>query len=376
MLDLAKIREEIDDVDRQLTALYEKRIALATDVARYKIQVGKKVFDEEREKAKLANISNLVSNEDNKHCIRELFLQLMMTTRKMEYRHMEEDGIQLREPYETMDEIDKENCRVVYQGVPGAYSYIAMKRFFGANVDNFNVETFGDAMEAVKNGEADYAILPIDNSTAGMVNQVYDLLEEYDNYIIGEQFVKVEHALLGLPNATLDDIRAVYSHPQGFMQCQKYLDRHRDWHQMSRLNTAVSAKMVVDDNDVSQAAIASEEAAAVYGLKVLERRINDSDKNTTRFVIVSNKRKFVRGAGKMSICFETDNKPGALYNILGHIIYNGLNMTKIESRPIEGREWEFRFFVDFMGNIDDPDVNNALHGIQEEANKLKFLGNY
>ena len=355
MLDLNEIRTEIDDVDRQLAALYEKRIALATKVAEYKIETGKKVFDETREKQKLDKVAELVSDEKNIHGVRELFSQLMSTSRKMQYKLIEEHGLTLREPYETMDAIDKKHCTVVYQGVPGAYSYIAMKRFFGEDVNNFNVETFGDAMEAVKDGSADYAVLPIDNSTTGMVNQVYDLLEEYDNYIIGEQFVKVEHSLLGLPAAATSDIKTVYSHPQGLMQCQKYLDSHREWNSISQLNTAVSAK---------------------YGLKVLESKINDSDRNTTRFVIVSNKRRFVKGAGKMTICFETNNKPGALYNLLSHIIYNELNMTKIESRPIEGREWEFRFFVDFMGNIDDTNVINALHGIQEEANKLKFLGNY
>ena len=376
MLDLNEIRTEIDDVDRQLAALYEKRIALATKVAEYKIETGKKVFDETREKQKLDKVAELVSDEKNIHGVRELFSQLMSTSRKMQYKLIEEHGLTLREPYETMYAIDKKHCTVVYQGVPGAYSYIAMKRFFGEDVNNFNVETFGDAMEAVKDGSADYAVLPIDNSTTGMVNQVYDLLEEYDNYIIGEQFVKVEHSLLGLPAAAISDIKTVYSHPQGLMQCQKYLDSHREWNSISQLNTAVSAKMVVEQNDISKAAIASEEAARVYGLKVLESKINDSDRNTTRFVIVSNKRRFVKGAGKMTICFETNNKPGALYNLLSHIIYNELNMTKIESRPIEGREWEFRFFVDFMGNIDDINVINALHGIQEEANKLKFLGNY
>ena len=361
MLDLNEIRTEIDDVDRQLAALYEKRIALATKVAEYKIETGKKVFDETREKQKLDKVAELVSDEKNIHGVRELFSQLMSTSRKMQYKLIEEHGLTLREPYETMDAIDKKHCTVVYQGVPGAYSYIAMKRFFGEDVNNFNVETFGDAMEAVKDGSADYAVLPIDNSTTGMVNQVYDLLEEYDNYIIGEQFVKVEHSLLGLPAAAISDIKTVYSHPQGLMQCQKYLDSHREWNSISQLNTAVSAKMVVEQNDISKAAIASEEAARVYGLKVLESKINDSDRNTTRFVIVSNKRRFVKGAGKMTICFETNNKPGALYNLLSHIIYNELNMTKIESRPIEGREWEFRFFVDFMGNIDDTNVINALH---------------
>lgn len=376
MTDLTEIRAEIDDVDRQLVALYEKRIALSTEVAEYKIQTGKKVFDEERERVKLERVEELVSDKANKDGVRELFSHLMATSRKMQYRLIENHGLTLREPYETMEAIDKQHCTVVYQGVPGAYSYIAMKRFFGENVSNFNSDTFRDAMEAVKSGMADYAVLPIDNSTTGMVNQVYDLLEEYNNYIIGEEFVRVEHSLLGLPDAGLDDIKTVYSHPQGLMQCQRYLDEHRDWNTISQLNTAASAKLVLDENDISKAAIASEEAASIYGLKVLKARINDSDKNTTRFVIVSNKRMFVKGAGKMSICFETDNKPGALYNLLSHIIYNGLNMTKIESRPIEGREWEFRFFVDFMGNIDDIEVINALHGIQEEANRLKFLGNY
>jgi chorismate mutase/prephenate dehydratase len=376
MLDLSKIREEIDEVDGQLVRLYEKRIKLSTDVANYKIANGKKVFDEQREKEKLRKVSELVENPENVHGVNELFSQLMATSRKFQYKLLEENGLTLREPYESIDRIDKDGCTVVYQGVPGAYSYIAMKRFFGEDVKNINVATFGDAMEAVKNGEADYAVLPIDNSTTGMVNDVYDLLEEYDNYIIAEQYVKIEHALLGLPGATLDDIRTVYSHPQGLMQCQKYLDGHRGWSSIRQSNTAMSAKLVVEENDISKAAIASQEAGKVYGLKVLDEKINDNDRNTTRFVIVSNKRCFVKGAGKMSICFETDNRTGALYNLLSHIIYNGLNMMKIESRPIEGREWEFRFFVDFEGNIDDVNVINALHGIQEEANRLKFLGNY
>lgn len=376
MLDLAKIREEIDDVDRQLVELYEKRMKLGTDVANFKIATGKKVFDEQREREKLKKVSELVVNPENRHGVNELFSQLMATSRKMQYKLLEENGLTLREPFEIIDEIDKENCVVVYQGVPGAYSNIAMKRFFGENVKNFNVQTFRDAMEAVKDGKADYAVLPIDNSTTGMVNDMYDLLEEYDNYIIAEQFVKVEHALLGLPGATIEDIKMVYSHPQGLMQCQKFLDGHRDWSSIRQPNTAISAKMVVEEKDISKAAIASEEAAKVYGLKILQSKINDNDKNTTRFVIVSNKRCFVKNAKKMSICFETDNKTGALYNLLSHIIYNGLNMLKIESRPIESREWEFRFFIDFEGNIDDTNVINALHGIQEEANRLKFLGNY
>ena len=255
-----------------------------------------------------------------------------------------------------------------------------MRRFFGKDVNNFAVPTWRDAMEAVKNGEADYAVLPIENTTAGCVADVYDLIQEYDNYIIAETFVKVEHALLGLEGTDIDKVTTVYSHPQGFMQCEKFLSKHKDWQQISQANTAGSAKKVLEENDKTHVAIASEEAAEVYNLSVLAKKINDLDNNTTRFVIVTNTRKFVKNAKKMSIVFETANEPGTLYNLLSHIIYNGLNMNKIESRPIEGnvegKRWNFRFFVDFTGNIDDPRVMNALRGIEEEAESIKLLGNY
>lgn len=181
---------------------------------------------------------------------------------------------------------------------------------------------------------------------------------------------------MGLEGTDIDKVTTVYSHPQGFMQCEKFLSKHKDWQQISQANTAGSAKKVLEENDKTHVAIASEEAAEVYNLSVLAKKINDLDNNTTRFVIVTNTRKFVKNAKKMSIVFETANEPGTLYNLLSHIIYNGLNMNKIESRPIEGRPWEYRFFIDFEGNIDDPAVMNALRGIQEEAKAIKLLGNY
>lgn len=376
MLDLQEIRKDIDEVDRELVKLFERRMELTTSVAKYKIETGKKVLDPQREQEKLEKIAGLVSNEMNKHGINEIFTQIMATSRKYQYMLLESMGQTLREDYTAIDEINKKNCRVVYQGVPGAYSYIAMKRFFGEDVDNYNVKTFRDAMEAVKNGEADYAVLPIENSTAGIVSDVYDLLPQYGNYIIAETYVKVEHALLGLPGAREENIKAVFSHPQGLMQCQKFLENHEDWEQIEQANTALSAKRVIEEGDISHAAIASVEAAKTYGLSVIREKINTDDNNTTRFVILTNKRMFVKDAGKVSICFETEHTAGSLYDMLSHIIYNGLNMTKIESRPIEGRAWQFRFFVDFMGNIDDAAVMNALRGIEEEALSIRLLGNY
>ena len=376
MLDLNEIRNKIDTIDRQMVALYEERMQLCTEVAEYKIETGKKVLDLAREESKLKAIDAMVKDDNNRHGVEELFTQIMAMSRKMQYRLMEQNGLTLREPCELIDEIDKKNCKVVYQGVPGAYSYIAMKRFFGEHVSNMNVASWKDAMETVKSGEADFAVLPIENSTTGIVAKVFDLLQEYDNYIIAETFVKVEHALLGLPQTDLSNVKVVYSHPQGLLQCEKYLDQHEEWQRIGQQNTAGSAKKVLDEMNPEHIAIASKEAAECYGLKVLDENISDSDVNTTRFVIVTNKRMFVKGAKKMSICFETNDEAGTLYNLLSHIIYNGLNMTKIESRPIEGKPWEFRFFVEFTGNIDDLEVKNALRGIEEEANAIKFLGNY
>lgn len=376
MLDLQVIRKDIDEVDRELVKLFERRMELTTSVAKYKIETGKKVLDPQREKEKLDAISQLVSNEMNKHGINEIFTQIMATSRKYQYMLLESMGQTLREDYIALDEIEKKNCKVVYQGVPGAYSYIAMKRFFGEDVENYNVKSFRDAMEDVKSGKADYAVLPIENSTAGIISDVYDLLPKYNNYIIAETYVKIEHALLGVPGATLDDIKSVYSHPQGLMQCRNFLAEHSDWTQNEYANTAMSAKKVVEEGDKSQAAIASVEAAKLYGLSVLKEKINTEDNNTTRFVILTNKRMFLKDAKKVSICFETEHTAGSLYDMLSHIIYNGLNMTKIESRPIEGAAWQFRFFIDFMGNIDDPSVMNALRGIEEEALSIRLLGNY
>ena len=231
------------------------------------------------------------------------------------------------------------------------------------------------ALNMVKNKEADYGVLPIENSTTGSVVGVYDLLQEYDNYIIAETFVNIDHVLVGLKGTDINKVTTVYSHPQGIMQCDHFLNTHKDWQRIHQANTAMAAKMLLSENDHTHVAISSKKAAQIYGLEVLETGIADLSNNTTRFVIITNERRFLKNANKTSIVFETANEAGTLYNLLSHIIYNGLNMYKIESRPAD-KQWDYKFFVDFEGNIDDPRVMNALRGIQEEAKSIKLLGNY
>lgn len=375
-MDLLEIRDQIDVIDKEIVRLFEDRMKKCAAVADYKIENGKKVLDRKREQEKITTLKGYASNEFNEYSIEELFIQIMAMSRKLQYARLTAHGVPADIDFSQVDAIDREKVRVVYQGVPGAYSHEAMLNYFGESVENFNVATWREAMEAVKAGKADYAVLPIENSTAGMVNGVYDLLAEYDNYIVDETEVHAKHVLLGLSGAELSDIKVVYSHPQGLMQCGDYLEEHKDWQQIGQSNTALSAKKVIEENDISKAAIASETAGKIYNLKVLARNLTNST-NTTRFIIVSNRNIFRKDAGKIFVSFELPHQSGSLYNALSHFIYNGLNMTKIESRPLgEGNNWEYRFYVEFDGNMRESGVQNALRGLREETSSLKIFGNY
>ena len=374
-VDLLELRDQIDQVDRQLVELFEKRQDICRSVAQYKIENHKKVLDREREEQKLATVQQLASTEFNRHGVRDMFEQLMTVSRKLQYQILAENGQGLKLPFEQIEGLDP-HANIVYQGVPGAYSHQAAMEFFGEDAHLEPVRTFEDAMKALSICDADYAVIPIENSTAGAVSDVYDLLGFYDNYIVGELYLRVEHALLGMPGAQLSDIQVIYSHPQGLMQCAQYLNSNPQWKQISVNNTALAAKKIMEDGDIHHAAIASLAAAKLYGLQVLKEAVNHSAVNTTRFIVVAGRKIFTKDAHKVSICFELPHKSGSLYTILSHFIYNDLNMTKIESCPILGKNWEYRFFIDFEGNLKDTAVMGALRGIMEEVSYFKILGNY
>lgn len=376
MIDLMKLRDEIDVIDNEMVRLFEERMEICKEVADFKIKTGKPVFDKEREVAKIKTLKGKAHTSFNATGVEELFQQVMSMSRKLQYQLLTEHGIQEECSYEMVDALPMKDVKVVFQGVEGAYSYAAMKTYFGNDISSYHVKTWRDAMNDIVRGKADYAVLPIENSTAGIVADIYDLLVEYDLYIVGEQIIRCQHALLGLPQASIEDIETVFSHPQALMQCKMFLESHPLWKQKETENTAVSAKKVRDEGNIHQAAIASEEAAEFYGLKVLEEQIYHNQQNSTRFIIVSKQQKYEVKANKISICFELPHESGSLYNMLSHIIYNGLNMTKIESRPISGRNWEYRFFVDFEGNLEDSAVRNALRGISQEAIQMRVFGNY
>jgi chorismate mutase/prephenate dehydratase len=300
----------------------------------------------------------------------------MSISRKYQHQLLDTRDRYIENYFQQVDELEMyEDTRVVYQGVEGAYQQMAVEKFFGKDIDSYHVESFNDVALALNNGDADYGILPIENSSAGNVEGNYDILLKNDVCIVGEVIIPIEHALIGLPGTKKEEIEIVYSHPQGLMQCREYLEEMHA-KPISVSNTAVAAKKIVEEQDSSHAAIASTLAAQLYNLEILEEKINDQQNNYTRFVVLSKKRQFKKDANKVSISFSLPHESGTLYNALSHLIFNDLSMSNIESAPLRDREWEYRFFIDVSGNLRDPAMKNALRGIREESADFKILGNY
>ncbi len=378
MRDLKDIRVEIDQVDKEILGLFTKRMELACQVAEYKIATGKKVYDKAREDEKLEKLSSYVDDVFSQQAVKELYTQIMSISRKKQFSILRANGVNFESGFQQVDDFDFSNATVCFQGVQGAYSQLAMNAFFENKMkDSFHVDTWRDAMDAIKNGRADYAVLPIENSLAGSIEENFDLLSEYNVAIIGEQILQVNHALLGVKGAKISDIKTVYSHPKAIAQCDEYIrTKHMDWDVKNLHNTAVSAQKIRDDGDVTQAAIGSEYNAVLYDLDVLDSGIQDNKNNETRFVIVSNEKKYKKDANQIGLCVEISHEPGSLYRILSNLMFNGINMNRIESRPIKGVNWQYRFFIDIDGNLNDEAVRNALIGLKEECVSLRVLGNY
>ncbi len=262
-------------------------------------------------------------------------------------------------------------------GMPGSYTYEAMMAYFkGWSIQPFFASQFEDVVQAVATRQARYGVLPIENSSTGGITDVYDLIHRYDCCVTGEKYVKIEHCLLTLPGADIDDIQEVYSHPQGLNQCRNYLKQHSGWQLHPYFSTSQSAEIVKKMGNPHIAAIANTLAAEMYGLQVRVEHINDNTMNYTRFFIIAAEREDSDDMDKITLVLTTKHKPGALYHVLGYFFYNGMNMTHLESRPIKGRPFEYFFHIDVMGNINNPATAIVLHNLAEHCNYFKILGNY
>ena len=229
---------------------------------------------------------------------------------------------------------------------------------------------------ALERGEADYAVLPVENSSTGSIRQVYDLLAQYSYYVVGECQVEVRHCLMALPGVKLEDIKTVYSHEQGLMQSEKYLDGHRDWKRVPTLDTAGAAKEVARLGDPAAAAIGPGRAAEIYGLHILAEGVNHNAMNHTRFVVVSPVMELRPERNKISAMFRLPHQSGTLHEVLTVFAVQGLNLLKVESRPIPGRGWEYLFFLEFTGDLMAPEMDGVIHELGQLSAQFRILGNF
>lgn len=378
MDELLTLRGRIDAIDTQIVELFRQRMDVTEQVGKYKLERGLPVLDRSREAQVLSRKAELAGAE-LKDDVTALFETVMSLSRRQQQRLMAESVPTW------LAELDKavrsaraplERPAVLYQGEPGAYAEEAAAAFFGEDCDRDHVTNWEDIFAALRDGRADYGVLPIENSSTGSINQVYDLLGKYGAYIVGEQTVRVEHCLMAPRGARLDALQEVRSHEQGLLQCEIFLKDHPGWVQTAMRNTAVAAKSVADGGDPTKAAIGSRRCAALYGLDVLAEKINFNDENYTRFVVVSPALELRPEREKISTLFTLSHQSGTLYRALSVFAHAGLNLMKLESRPIPGRSWEYRFFVDLSGDLTAPGMTETLREAAEATEEFRVLGNY
>jgi chorismate mutase/prephenate dehydratase len=267
------------------------------------------------------------------------------------------------------------SIKVGFQGVSGSFSEQALFNYFPNDVDAVPIEIFEDVFRELEKGNILYGVLPIENSSTGAISDVYDLLNQYNCYIAGETYVKVEHNLLGIKGTKIEDIIEVYSHPQAFEQSKSFLNNYR-WKLIPYYNTAKSAEYVMKQKDNSIAAIGSSKAAELYGLDILASNINSNQFNTTRFIVISKSLKINSACNKISVVLSTKHEAGALYSVLEHFATNKINLLKIESRPVKHTPWEYYFYIDFEGNVNNKEIEIAIKRMESDCHHFKMLGNY
>ena len=375
MKELQELRNRIDEIDSKLIEIFEERMKVVSEVGRVKRENGIGTLNEKREEEVIERGRSLVKDKTYEESTISMLKSIMAISRS------HQNSSNCRDKIDAIDKImdsvveKKDKPRVVYQGVEGAFSFEALKQF-SSDCSYTNVDNFRDVFEALENGECDYGILPIENSSTGAINDVYDLMREYKTYIVGEELVKIEQCLFGVEGAKIEDIKEIYSHPQGFSQSSNFLSQYGDIRLMPYNNTAMAAKMVSEEKNISKAAICSKAAGEIYGLKCIKEGINNLTNNYTRFIIVGKNLECDDQCNKVSVILTLPHVSGSLYETLAHFANNGLNMLKIESRPTGDKAFEYFFYIDFTGNLDDGVTRKVIEDLACESIDFRLIGCY
>lgn len=367
---LAEVRKDIDRIDSQLLPLFLERMKCSERVAAIKKQAGAPVFNAQREQEILNRVRGQAGEYGSEAAA--LYASIMSASRLRQHGLLA-DGKELRAVEgSAAREMPENPAGVTCQGVEGAYSHRAALRLFGDAPISFE-PTWKQVFEDVKSGKSQFGVLPVENSAAGSVNGVYDLILKYRFYIVGATAVKVEHCL-AVWNSK-QPVTVAASHPQALAQCSEYLEEH-GIKPLEYSNTAAAAKYVAEQHPPETAALCSREAAEQYGLIILKEGVQNEKNNCTRFIVISKDPILPEGANKISLCFSIPHTPGALHSVLERFAMRGLNMTKIESRPIPGRAFEYDFYLDFTGNLHERETLDLICALHDELPRFSFLGNY
>ena len=351
-MSIEDLRKQIDEADAQIVKLIAERIRIAREIGGEKRQQGKQIVDTAREQSVLENVMKIAQDENlNREDIDSIYRQILAVAK----------GVQ--------------GIAVAFQGELGAYSEEAATRFFSPSIQVKPCESMDDVFRLVEKGEVQFGIVPIENSLEGSVSRVYDLLLDSSLKVCGETELRIVHCLIASPEARLESIKKVYSHPQALGQCQAFL-KHLDFELIPTYDTAGSVKMIKERGLTDGAAIASARAAEIYGMNILVREIEDNPNNFTRFFILAKQAAPPSGNDKTSIVFSVKHRPGALYEFLQQLASNKINLTKIESRPTRQKPWEYNFYLDFEGHHTDVAAREALDNLEKTSLFVKVLGSY
>ena len=370
---LDSIRKLLDETDKAIVEALAKRQKLVREISELKLDKKSRIRDNKREEELLEKITKLAREEGlDRYFAEQLFKDIIHHSVRFQTHSLVDHQNEQK---------NADTVRVAYQGTDGAFSHQAAFRHFEeryAHVDCFGFETFRQAAEAVKEQKLDYAILPIENTTAGSIRETYDLLADDELHIVGEEAIRIIHCLLALEEVPMIRIRRIMSHPQAIAQCSNFLATLHDCKVESYIDTAMSAKKVLEDGDLSQAAIAGSYAAEIYGLKILKRDLANQSENFTRFVVVGPQAVEIdrQIPCKTSLLMVTTHEQGALVGCLNILADHGIDMTKLESRPKPNEPWKYQFYLDIEGNIASPEIRVALQELEQEASSLKVLGCY
>ncbi len=377
-MDINELRQQIDETDKELTRLFEKRMRLAASVADYKRETGMPVFDAERERKVINKVTANVSEEFAGYA-RSLYTTMFELSRSYQNKRINMDyplKKKIDEIIKSTDLMLPERAVVACQGVEGAYSQHACDKMFKYPEIQY-YPNFADVFKAVSEGKCRYGVLPIENSNAGSVDSVYDLMGKHKFHIVHSTKLFIEHALLANHGVKLDDIKTVFSHEQAINQCSNFIKSlGADVDVQICKNTAEAARMVAESGRKDVAAIGSKDCASLYSLKVLKFAVQNSANNYTRFILISKNPEIYPGANKTSIMMTIAHKPGSLYNILARFSSLGVNMTKLESRPIPGSNFEFMFYFDMDASVYSDDLKSLIAELEKESEQFTYLGSY